>query len=158
MRLGISALALSAAALATLASRSAAQDPLEFAKLKDFKAERSSSSSPDPASNNDSKHPIAGETVTLADLEGPGIVTHLWITVAANEYGWPRLMRLRVYYDGSTEASVDAPLGDFFAVGHGFERTVESSMIRASSDGRARNSYWPMPFRKSCRIDRKSVV
>jgi hypothetical protein len=152
MRLGIGALALSAAALATLASNSAAQDPLEFAKLKDFKAERSSSSSPDPASNNDSKHPIAGETVTLADLEGPGVVTHLWITVAANEYGWPRLMRLRVYYDGSAEASVDAPLGDFFGVGHGFERTVESSMIRASSDGRARNSYWPMPFRKSCRI------
>jgi len=25
-------------------------------------------------------------------------------------------------------------------------------MIRDSSDGRARNSYWPMPFRKSCRI------
>ena len=58
MRLGIGALALSAAALATLASISVAQDPLEFAKLKDFKAERSSSSSPDPASNNDCKHPI----------------------------------------------------------------------------------------------------
>ena len=61
-------------------------------------------------------------------------------------------MRLRVYYDGSAEASVDAPLGDFFAVGHGFERGVDSSMIRASSDGRARNSYWPMPFARSCRI------
>ena len=152
MRFGTGVLALAAAALATLSSSSSAQDPLEFAKLKDFKAERSSSSNPDPASNNDSRHPIAGETVTLADLEGPGVVTHLWITVAANEYGWPRLMRLRVYYDGSPEASVDAPLGDFFGVGHGFERTVESSMIRASSDGRARNSYWPMPFRKSCRI------
>jgi hypothetical protein len=36
---------------------------------------------------------IAGETVTLADVSGPGVVTHLWITVAANEYGWPRLLR-----------------------------------------------------------------
>ena len=114
MRLGTKVLCLAAAAFATFASVSAGQDPLEFAKLKDFKAERSSSSSPDPNSNNDSKHPIAGETVTLADLEGPGVVTHLWITVAANEYGWPRLMRLRVYYDGSAEASVDAPLGDGF--------------------------------------------
>jgi hypothetical protein len=144
------ALVLAAAAFAAAAA--AQENPLEFTKLKDFTAERTSSSNPDPASNNDSLHPIPGETMTLADLQGPGIVTHIWITVAANEYGWPRLLRLRVYYDGSPEASVDAPLGDFFAVGHGFERTVESSMIRASSDGRARNSYWPMPFRKSCRI------
>ncbi len=48
--------------------------------------------------------------------------------------------------------SVDAPLGDFFAVGHGLERPVDSLMIRDGSDGRARNSYWPMPFRKGCRI------
>ena len=143
-----------AVVLGALAAASAAQatDPLDFAHLKNFKAGRSSSTSPDPNSNNDSRHPIPGEEVVLADLQGPGVVTHLWITVAANEYGWPRLLRLRVYYDGSAEASVDAPLGDFFGVGHGFERAVESSMIRASSDGRARNSYWPMPFRKSCRV------
>ena len=127
-------------------------DPLRFSQLKDFVAKRSSSNNPDPDSNDDSKRPIPGETITLANLEGPGIVTHLWITVAANEYGWPRLLRLRVYYDGNPEPSVDAPLGDFFAVGHGFERPVKSLMVRASSDGRARNSYWPMPFRKSCRI------
>jgi Protein of unknown function (DUF2961)/HEAT repeats len=127
-------------------------DPLRFSQLKDFVAERSSSNNPDPNSNDDSKRPIPGETVTLADLQGPGIVTHIWITIAANEYGWPRLLRFRVYYDGSPEPSVDAPLGDFFAVGHGFERPVKSLMIRNSSDGRARNSYWPMPFRKSCRI------
>jgi hypothetical protein len=84
--------------------------------------------------------------------EGPGIVTHIWLTIAANEYGWPRLLRLRVYYDGSAEPSVDAPVGDFFGVGHGFERAVKSLMVRNSSEGRARNSYWPMPFRKPCRI------
>ena len=127
-------------------------DPLRFPQLKDFAAYRSSSNNPDPESNDDSKRPIPGETVTLADLEGPGIVTHLWITVADNEYGWPRLLRLRAYYDGAAEPSVDAPLGDFFAVGHGFERPVNSLMIRNGSDGRAWNSYWPMPFRKSCRI------
>ncbi len=127
-------------------------DPYRFSQLKDFTAHRSSSNNPDPNSNDDSKHPIPGETVTLASLEGPGIVTHVWVTIAANEYGWPRLLRLRVYYDGSPEPSVDAPVGDFFAVGHGFERPVNSIMIRNGSDGRARNSYWPMPFRKSCRI------
>ena len=127
-------------------------DPLKFSQLKDFVAKRSSSNNPDPGSNDDSKRPIPGETITLADLEGPGIVTHIWLTIAANEYGWPRLLRLRVYYDGSAEPSVDAPVGDFFGVGHGFERSVKSLMVRDSSEGRARNSYWPMPFRKSCRI------
>ncbi|MGE5413007.1 MAG: DUF2961 domain-containing protein, partial [Syntrophomonadaceae bacterium] len=53
---------------------------------------------------------------------------------------------------GSAAPSVDVPLGDFFAVGHGFERPIRSLMIRNLSDGRARNSYWPMPFEKSCRI------
>jgi hypothetical protein len=127
-------------------------DPIRFPQLKDFTAHRSSSNNPDPNSNDDSKRPIPGETITLADLTGPGIVTHIWLTVAANEYGWPRLLRLRVYYDGSAEPSVDAPVGDFFAVGHGFERPVNSLLVRDGSDGRARNSYWPMPFAKSCRI------
>src|SRR6266566_1741737 len=108
-------------------------DPLRFSQLKDFVAARSSSNNPDPDSNDDSKRPIPGETVTLADLSGPGIVTHIWLTIAANEYGWPRLLRLRVYYDGSRVPSVDAPVGDFFAVGHGFERKVRSLMIRDRS-------------------------
>jgi len=83
-------------------------DAVRFAQMKDAKAERVSSSSPDPGSNNDSKQPIPGETLTLADLRGPGVVTHIWLTIAANEYAWPRLMRLRVYYDGNAEPSVDA--------------------------------------------------
>ncbi len=127
-------------------------DPLGLATLKDFSARRVSSNNADPKSNDDSKRPIPGETLVLADLQGPGVVTHIWLTIAANEYGWPRLLRFRVYYDGSTTASVDAPVGDFFGVGHGQERPVNSMMIRNASSGRARNSYWPMPFRKSCRI------
>ncbi len=127
-------------------------DPLAFSQLKHFTAHRSSSNYPEPDWNDDSKHPLPGETAIIADLSGPGIVTHIWTTVSGTEYGWPRLLRLRVYYDGSEIPSVDSPLGDFFAVGHGFERTVRSLMIRNLSDGRARNSYWPMPFAKSCRI------
>ncbi|MGH9614395.1 MAG: DUF2961 domain-containing protein, partial [Bryobacteraceae bacterium] len=130
----------------------AESDSLDLARLKDFSERRVSSNNPDPASNDDSKRPIPGETLVLADLQGPGVVTHIWLTIAANEYGWPRLLRFRVYYDGSTTASVDAPVGDFFGVGHGQERPVNSIMIHDASSGRARNSYWPMPFRKSCRI------
>ena len=127
-------------------------DPFRLAEPKDFTAHRASSNNPDWSSNDDSVRPIPGETAVLADLEGPGVVTHLWMTIADNEYAWPRLLRLRVYYDGSPTPSVDAPVGDFFAVGHGFEGEVESTMVRSSSAGRARNCYWPMPFRRHVRV------
>lgn len=138
--------------LCALSTAATAQDWFDLARLKDFSAYRASSNNASPRSNDDSLRPIAGETVVLADLEGPGAVTHIWLTVASNEYAWPRLFRLRVYYDGSPTPSVDAPVGDFFAVGHGVERGVESLMVRNASSGRSRNSYWPMPFRKRCRI------
>lgn len=151
--------ALAALALLSAAAVGRAQppapglpDPFRLLEPKGFTAHRSSSNNPDWSSNDDSKRPIPGETTVLADLEGPGIVTHLWVTIADNEYGWPRLLRLRVYYDGNATPSVDAPIGDFFAVGHGLERGVKSLMVRDSSDGRARNCYWPMPFRKSCKV------
>ncbi|MHB8519505.1 MAG: DUF2961 domain-containing protein [Limisphaerales bacterium] len=127
-------------------------DPFGLTQPKNFTAHRASSNNPDWNSNDDSQRPIPGETTVLADLAGPGVVSHLWMTIADNEYAWPRLLRLRVYYDGSEIPSVDAPVGDFFAVGNGAEAEVESLMVRNSSAGRARNCYWPMPFRKSCRI------
>jgi hypothetical protein len=149
-------LALAASLLAVVARADdrpkTVADPFRLLEPRNSVAHRASSNNPDPDSNDDSKRPIPGETTVLADLEGPGAVTHIWITVADSEFGWPRLLRFRVYYDGSDVPSVDAPLGDFFAVGHGFERPVQSLVIRDGSEGRSRNSYWPMPFRKSCRI------
>jgi hypothetical protein len=125
---------------------------LNFPRLKNFSAYRSTSNNIYIDSNDDCKHPIAGETIVLANLKGPGIITHIWVTVADNEYGWPRLARVRVYYDGHKTPSVDAPLGDFFGVGHGYERDLNSLIVRNASFGRARNCYWPMPFQKSIKI------
>ena len=127
-------------------------DSLGLARLKNYSAARVSSGNKYVASNDDSKRIMPGETLVMADLKGPGAVTHIWLTVADNEFGWPRLLRIRVYYDGYKTPSVDAPLGDFFGVGHGSERNLNSIMVHDSSFGRARNSYWPMPYRKSCRI------
>ena len=129
-----------------------AQSLTDLPRLKNFSAHRVSSDNPYVASNDDSKRIFPGETFVMADLRGPGVVDHIWITVADNEFAWPRLVRLRVYYDGKKTPSVDVPLGDFFGVGHGYERDLDSLPIRDSSFGRARNSYWPMPFRESCKI------
>jgi hypothetical protein len=127
-------------------------DSLGLARLKNYSAARVSSDNRYVFSNDDSKRIMPGQTLVMADLAGQGVVRHIWLTVAENEYGWPRLLRLRVYYDGKKTASVDSPLGDFFGVGHGLERNLDSMMVEDNSLGRARNSYWPMPFHKSCKI------
>ena len=120
-------------------------DSLDLARPQEYSAYRASSGNPVEFSNMDDKQIMPGETLVIGDLAGPGMVAHIWITAAESEFAWPRLLRLRVYYDGAKTPSVDAPLGDFFAVGHGYERNVDSLMVRNSSFGRARNSYWPMP-------------
>jgi hypothetical protein len=131
-----------------------AQNPglLDLPRLKDFSAHRVSSANRFVGSNDDSKRIMPGETFVMADLKGPGVVSHIWLTVADNEYAWPRLVRFRVYYDGKKTPSIDVPLGDFFGVGHGYDRNLDSMVVRNSSFGRARNSYWPMPFGASCKI------
>ena len=95
---------------------------------------------------------MPGETLVIADLQGPGLCRTSGSPEPRTSSRWPRLFRLRVYYDGRKTPSVDAPLGDFFGVGHGYEADLTSAMVYDTSLGRARNSYWPMPFRKSCRI------
>src|SRR5216683_3071728 len=70
----------------------------DLPRMKTFTAHRASSNNRFVGSNDDSKRIMPGETLVMADLRGPGVVNHIWITVADNEYAWPRLVRLRVYY------------------------------------------------------------
>src|SRR4030088_1737783 len=68
----------------------------DLPRMKTFTAHRASSNNRFVGSNDDSKRIMPGETLVMADLRGPGVVNHIWITVADNEYAWPRLARLRV--------------------------------------------------------------
>jgi hypothetical protein len=88
------------------------------------------------------------QTVTLADVAGPGVIQHIWITVTEKAY---RDCILRFYWDGETTPSVESPVGDFFANAHGIRYNVNSMMIAVNPSG-GFNSYWPMPFRKHARI------
>lgn len=128
-------------------------NPLDgLAGLKDFQAERSSSSDPNLEGNADARPIDPGKTLTIAELDGPGQIVHIWCTIAAEDRWYPRTLVLRMYWDGETDPSVESPIGDFFAVGHGLDAYVNSLPVRVTSDGRARHCYWPMPFRKSARI------
>ncbi|HEY3914527.1 MAG TPA: glycoside hydrolase family 172 protein [Verrucomicrobiae bacterium] len=121
--------------------------------LKDFQARRASSSDPDWKNGNADSRPIPpGGTLTLAELTGPGTVVHFWCTIAHRDPSYSRLMTLRMYWDGETNPSVECPIGDFFGMGNGIDKGFTSLPVRVTSDGRGRNCYWPMPFRKSARI------
>lgn len=121
--------------------------------IKPGRTRRATSANPDWRQGQDDWTSVQpGQTLTIADLEGPGVITHIWNTLNSQEPGHPRLLRLRIYWDGEREPSVDCPIGDFFAGGHGMNVPVDSATVRVTADGRARNCYWPMPFRKSARI------
>ena len=92
-----------------------------------------------------------GETKVLAEIDGPGAITHIWNTVDGEKY-YSRMLVLRFYWDGQETPAVEVPLGDFFGVGHGLNRAFQSFAVNASSEGRARNCYWYMPFAKSAKV------
>lgn len=117
-----------------------------------YASQRASSSHEDLNRNGDAWPIEAGETVVLADVEGPGIVTHFWNTVGAVDPFYGRTLILRIYYDGNEAPSVQAPLGDFFGVGHGAYAEFSSATVTVSSHGRSRTCYWPMPFQKRFRM------
>lgn len=121
-------------------------------KLQDIQSHRESSQNADRNSNVDFRFIKPGETLTLADVKGPGTVRRLWMTILPSEPGYSRLMTLKIYWDGETNPSVQSPIGDFFGVGHGMDVSFESLPVRASADGKARSCFWQMPFRKSARI------
>ena len=89
----------------------------------------------------------AGKTFTLAQIDGPGAIQHIWMTPTGN---W-RFSILRFYWDGETSPSVEVPVGDFFASVPGRYAQINSLPV-AVNPGSAFNSYWVMPFRKSARI------
>jgi len=87
------------------------------------------------------------ETFVLAEITGSGAIQQIWMTPTGN---W-RYSIIRFYWDGETEPSVEAPVGDFFACGWGKYAQVNSLPV-CVNPGSAFNCYWVMPFRKSCKI------
>jgi hypothetical protein len=109
-------------------------------------------SSTDPKGGNDDSRPIApGQTLTLVDYKGAGIVRRWWVTVAPrNNRQIQRQAIIRCYWDGETSPSVEVPLSDFFGMGFGEWKDYISLPLNMTSGGY--NCYWPMPFHHSARI------
>lgn len=93
-------------------------------------------------------------TLTLAEIEGPGAIQHIWLTPAPLDK--TRWYILRFYWDGETEPSVECPLGDFFACGWARYCQINSLAV-CVNPGSAFNCYWPMPFRKKAKVTLENI-
>src|SRR4051794_16774169 len=91
-----------------------------------------------------------GQTITLLDHQGAGIIHRFWVTIAPrSEMHIHRQAILRMYWDGDENPSVECPVGDFFGVGFGEQKDYISLPLNETSGGY--NCYWPMPFHKSAK-------
>jgi len=116
------------------------------------KSMRASSSHEDITKNGDARPIEPHQTLTLLEADGPGIVNHIWNTVATEYPYYPRTLVIRIYYDGLEKPSVEAPLGDFFGLGLAGHKVFISQPVVNTSLGRARVCFWPMPFQKHIKI------
>ncbi|MBE7177387.1 MAG: DUF2961 domain-containing protein [Mucilaginibacter polytrichastri] len=92
------------------------------------------------------------ETITIAEMEGPGAIQHIWMTPTGN---WNYTI-MRVYWDDEKEPSIEAPVGAFFGMPWG-QYAPLNSLAMTVNPGSAFNSYWKMPFRKKCRITMENI-
>ncbi len=117
-------------------------------------------SSADASGKNADYVPIApGETKTIFDEPGPGCIRHLWVTLKSRPtklFNIPdqhlRWIVIRMFWDGEQHPSVEAPIGDFFGLGHAEYYSYESAVMSAAVR-RGLNCYLPMPFYKRARIE-----
>jgi len=94
----------------------------------------------------------AGEKITLADIEGPGRIRHIWMTFPPARPEQMRAVWMEVFYDGNKEPSISVPCMDFFGLPHG-RPAAYFSALTSVQEGRGFNAHFPMPFAKHVRIE-----
>ena len=136
-----------------------AQVPSELMSLAKIqtgiKSKRISSSDKSGGNNDRVEHIAPGETLTLCDIKGAGIINHIWITIAPPPEHLNRNdIIIKMYWDGNESPSVHSPIGPFFGQGWNESYDYSSLPLTASPvDGRALVSYFAMPFEKGARIE-----
>ncbi len=129
---------------------------MNIAKIKEDVKTKRVSSYDRSGGNNDRYEKIEdGDKLTLCDIEGAGVINHIWITIAPPPEKLSRNdIILRMYWDGSEKPSVISPIGPFF--GQGWEESYNYASLPLAAgptDGRGLVSYLPMPFAKGAKIE-----
>jgi hypothetical protein len=139
-------------AAACAGPRPADSGEFAIARARDHVFRRASTT--DPSGGNADYRPIpAGQSLTLADVRGPGVLTHLWFTLGDDEEYALRRLVLEIWWDDAAFPSVLAPVGDFFGLGHGGDkRFFFSNCFFDVSPQLGLNCYLPMPFKTRARV------
>lgn len=125
----------------------------ELARLRDVRTRRVSSWD-QSGGNNDFLVVEPGQTVVLADIQGAGCINHIWCTHMTAQPDYLRRVILRMKWDNEKDFSVEAPLGDFFGIGHAKTANFSSLPLQMSpTDGRGFNCWFPMPFSERAYIE-----
>jgi hypothetical protein len=119
-------------------------------QAKDYIQHRSSSYDR-TGGNADARSIGPGETLALLDEAGPGVISHVWVTIASDDPNHLKALVLRMYWDEESSPSVESPIGDFFGLGLGDYHLYHSIPLQVGSD-KALNCFFPMPFQKHARI------
>jgi hypothetical protein len=128
----------------------APEELFALARLRSYKSRRSSSW--DRTGGNGDAVPIEpGATATLLDVTGPGVITHVWFTIASPDHMHLKNLVLRAWWDGETSPSIEAPIGDFFGLGLGEYFTYQSALLTVAP-AKALNCYFEMPFSSAARL------
>ncbi|MCH7904313.1 MAG: DUF2961 domain-containing protein [Armatimonadetes bacterium] len=94
-----------------------------------------------------------GETAVLAEMDGAGIVKHIWVTISSKDEMARRNLVLRMYWDGQEHPSVEAPIGDFFGQGWGMKYNfISLPLAAAPKEGNALVCYFSMPYGNGAKI------
>ncbi len=128
-----------------------------------YRAARASSYHRDGA-NRDNVQVAPHGTHRVAEIEGPGRIVHTWFTIATDERDYLSTTRLKIYWNGAESPAVDVPFGLFHAQGHGVVRNLNSAFLTVRARPELNhnlqnrnvagfNSYFPMPFSRSARIE-----
>jgi hypothetical protein len=98
---------------------------------------------------------IPGEaTAEIAAIDGPGVITHMWLTTHRDHW---RSLVLRAHWDGSSRPAVEVPVGDFFGQGWCEFAQLSSVPVAVNPHG-GFNSYWPMPFPAEARLTLENLA
>lgn len=97
-----------------------------------------------------------GETVTIFDVDGPGVIRHIWMVPSITmqtEHDRQILLGLtiRAYWEHQDHPSIQAPVGNFMGIAHGKTAAYES-VVHSVNPKAGMNIWAPMPFREHARI------
>ena len=156
MKIFISIFLLISLSCASVKVTGQTNDLSELAFIKNGMTSKRISSYDQTGGNNDRLENIPdGETRILFEVNGAGMINHIWITIAPPP---PEVNRndiiLRMFWDGNEFPSVESPIGPFF--GQGWDESYNFSSLPLAAgprEGRAMVSYFSMPFEKGARIE-----